>query len=92
MTLKEEGCSEDQISVKIGFNKLVTHTAVTYFTKLGTYRDQERKGRPRITSAIDDSIMKFGFIWLACDFLSKIQSSNLVKLCLYVLFSTLSFN
>ena len=59
MTLKEKGCSECQISVKIGYSKPMPHTALSYFTKLGIYWVEERSGRPRVTSAIDDSMMKF---------------------------------
>ena len=56
--MKEEACSECQITVKIGCIKPVAHTAVSYFTKLGIYWDQERKGRPRKTSTDDESKIK----------------------------------
>ena len=65
MTLKKEGCSDFQLSVKIGCSKPVAHTALSYFTKRGIYRDGERTGHPRITSAIEDSLMIFFFGWLA---------------------------
>ena len=50
VTLKEEGCSECQNSRKIGCSKPMAHTALKYFTKFGIYWDEERAGRPRITS------------------------------------------
>ena len=66
MTLKDKWCSECQISVKIGCSKRVAHTALSYFTKLGIYSGEERTGRPRITSATDDSKMHLCFFsWLA---------------------------
>ena len=57
MTSKGEGCSECQVSVEIGCNKPVSHTAVSFFTKLGIYCDEERKGHPRKTSAVDEPLM-----------------------------------
>ena len=65
VNLKEEGCSECQVSVKIDCSKPVAHTAMNYFTKLGIYWDEEKTGRPRIRSAMDDCRMKFWFLgWL----------------------------
>ena len=66
MTLKEEVCSECQISVKIGCSMPVVLTATNYFTKTGIYWEEEKRGRPRITSATDDSMTKFWFFgWLS---------------------------
>ena len=58
MTSKEEGCSECQISVKIGCSKPVAHTALSYFTKRGINWDEERKWHPRKTSTGDESMLK----------------------------------
>ena len=58
MTLKEEGCSECKVSVEMDSSKPVAQTAVSYFTKLVIYWDDERKGHRRKTSAGDKSIMK----------------------------------
>ena len=49
-------CREDRL-----YQTIVSHTAVTYFTKIGIYWDEERTVRPRITSAIDDSMKKLWF-------------------------------
>ena len=61
MTLKEERCSQSKILLKIGCNKPGAHTAVSYFTKLGIYWDEERTGRKKIKSTTDDSMMEFWF-------------------------------
>ena len=58
MTLKEEGCSERQITVTLGCSQPVTHSAVSYSTKLGTYRDKTREGRPRKTLTDDESMLQ----------------------------------
>ena len=58
MTLKEEGCSEFQIAVKISCSKPVAHTAGSYFTKLGINWDEKRKGHQRKASTGDESMMK----------------------------------
>ena len=63
MTLKEEGCSECKFSLKIGCSKLLANTALSYFTKLGMYWDEEITGRPEFTSAIDDFTVKFCFFF-----------------------------
>ena len=41
VTLKEEECYECELSVKIPCSKLVVHTNMSYFTKLGIYWDKE---------------------------------------------------
>ena len=41
--------------------KPLVHTAFSYITKLRIYWDEERAGRRRITSAMDDSMIKFWF-------------------------------
>ena len=43
---------------KKGYSKPMPHTAVSYFTKLGTYLNEEEKGRLRKISMDDESMMK----------------------------------
>ena len=62
MTLKEKGCSKCKFSVEKGCKKPVANTDLSYFTTLRFYWNDERLGRPRITSAIEDSMMKFWFL------------------------------
>ena len=50
--------SECQISVKVSCIKSVTHTRVSYFTKLGTFGNKMRKEHPRKTSPDNESKMK----------------------------------
>ena len=63
VTLKEDGISECEISVEVGCGKQVAHNALSYFTKLGIFWDEKRTCRPRITSAIDYTMMKFCFFY-----------------------------
>ena len=58
MNLKEERCSEGQISLKLGCSKSVPQTAVSNFIKLKIYWDDESKRRLRKTSTGDDSMLK----------------------------------
>ena len=68
MTLKEEGCSDCKFLLEIVCKKPVAHTTLSFFGKLGTYWDEEKTGRPRITSVIDDSMMKFWFVGILASF------------------------
>ena len=56
MTLKDEGCSECHISMKIGCSQPVAPTAVSYFAKFGTYGGKKKIGRLRTTATGDESM------------------------------------
>ena len=50
VTSKKEGCSESQTPVKIRCSKPVTHTAESYFIKLGIYlgRGEKRASKENV--------------------------------------------
>ena len=91
MTLKVDGYLKHQISVNIGYSKPLEYIAVSFLTKLRIYRHEERTGRPKLMSAIDDYDEVLVFL-LACDFISKIHSSNLVDLLIYPRFNVFFIN
>ena len=54
MVLQEEG----RIPVKIGWSKPVAHAAMSYFTKVRNFWDEEREGSPRKMWTGDEFMIK----------------------------------
>ena len=53
VTLRGEGNTERDISVKLRYSKTAVHNAIVKFNTGGTFRDSKRSGRPRKTTLRD---------------------------------------
>lgn len=75
VTLRGEGYSERQLAAKFKCSKTAVHQALARYQETSTYRDKQRSGRPRVTSARDDSLMKRMVIRSPSSSLSKIKAA-----------------
>ena len=58
VTLRGQNLSERQISVQMGCSKTAVHQAIAKYQQDGSYTDKKRTGRPRVTTAREDNVMK----------------------------------
>ena len=58
VALHEQNLSERQISPEMGCNKSAVHQAIAKYQEYGYYTYQKRTGRPRITTARENNLMR----------------------------------
>ena len=58
VALNGQNLSERQISVQMGCSKTAVHQAIAKHQQDGFYTDKKRTGRPRVTTAREDNVMR----------------------------------
>ena len=53
-----QNLSERQISAQMGCSKTAVHQAIAKYLQDGSYTDKKRTGRPRVTTAREDNVMR----------------------------------
>lgn len=79
--LKQEGYTERQLAVRFKCSKTAIHQAIIRYQETGSFEDKRRSGRPRITSARDDSVMKRIAIRSPSSSIKKIKAGLLEHGC-----------
>ena len=58
IALHGQNLSERQISAQMGCSKTAVHQAIAKYQQDGSYTDKKRTGRPRVTTAREDNLMR----------------------------------
>ena len=58
VALHGQNLSERQISAQMGRSKTAVHQAIAKYQQDGSYTDEKRTGRPRVTTAREDNVMR----------------------------------
>ena len=58
VALRGQNLSEKQISAQIGCSKPAVHQAIAQYQQDGSCTDKKRTGRPRVTTAREDNVMR----------------------------------
>ena len=58
VALHDQNLSERQISAQIGCSKTTVHQAIAKYQQDASFTDKKRTGRPRITAAREDNVMR----------------------------------
>ena len=58
VALHGQNLSERQISAQMGCSKTAVHQAIAKYQQDGSYTDSKRTGRPRVTTAQEDNVMR----------------------------------
>ena len=58
VALHGQNLSERQISSQMGCSKTAVHQAIAKYQQDGCYTDKKRTGRPRVTTAREDNVMR----------------------------------
>ena len=58
VVLHGQNLSERQISAQMGYSKTAVHQAIAKYQQNGSYTDKKRTGRPRVTTARADNVMR----------------------------------
>ena len=58
VALHGQNLSEKQISAQMGCSKTAVHQAIAKYQKDGSYTDNKRTGRPSVTNAREDNVMR----------------------------------
>ena len=76
VALHGQNLSERQISAQMGCSKTAVHQAIANYQQDGSYTDK-RTGRPRVTTAREDNVMRRIVVRLTTNSMKKIRAELL---------------
>ena len=77
IALHGQNLSERQISAQMGCSKTAVHQAIAKYQQNGSYTDKKRTGRPRVTTAQEDNVMRRIVVRSATSSMKKIRAELL---------------
>ena len=81
VALHGQNLSERQISAQMGYSKTAVHQAVAKYQQDGSYTDKKRTGKPRVTTAREDNVMRRIVMRSPTSSMKKIRAKLLRRDC-----------
>ena len=77
VALHGQNLSERQISAQMGCSKTAVHQAIAKYQQGGSYADKKRTGRPCVTTAREDNVMRRTVVRSSTSLMKKIRAELL---------------